>query len=63
MISSTLGRLRASWFQHSWVNAHKPSARLGWVGRDGRSPPAIADMAARGGLSTNGAAPVKAFMK
>ena len=62
-ISSAFGRREVSWFQHFWINPHKSSAKSRWVGRGGRSPPAIADTAARGGLSLNGAAPVKTFIK
>ena len=62
-ISSAFGRREASWFQHFWINPHKSSDKSGWVGRGGRPPSLIADTAARGGLSLNGAAPVKTFIK
>ena len=62
-ISNAFGRRRVSRSQHRWINAHKPSVKVGWVGRGGRSPPVIASITTRGGLSLNGTAPVKAFIQ
>ena len=62
-IRKTGGRRRGSWFQQSLVNAHNPSVKAGWVGRGGRSPPTIANIAARGGLLLNGTAPVTTFVR
>ena len=44
--SSAWGRKSASWSQHRWTNAHNLSVKVKWVGRDGRSPPTIANIAA-----------------
>jgi hypothetical protein len=62
-ICAVCGRMWASWFQHCCISAHKPSVKLGWIGRGGRSPLVIANTAARGDFSLNGAAPVKAFVQ
>jgi len=37
--------------------------KVGWIGRGGRSPLAVADAAARGVLLLNGTAPVKTFVQ
>jgi len=60
-IRRELGRRWASLSQHRCVNVHNLSVKAGCVGRGGRWPPTIANMAARDDLSLNGAAPVNAF--
>ena len=48
--------------QHHWVNFHKSSVKLGFVGRSGRTPVIIFITATASMQSPNGALPVKAFV-
>jgi len=56
------GRKRGSWFQKRCINVHSLSVRAGCVGRDGRLPVIVANMAATGRLLLNGTAPVNAWV-
>lgn len=56
--SEIFGRKRGSWSQQHCVNIHNLSVKVELVGRDGRLPSIIANMATEGRLSLNGFAPV-----
>ena len=52
------GHEGGSWSQHCCTNIHSWFVRAGCIGRDGRSPPIIANIASEGRLSLNGIVPV-----
>jgi len=56
--SETAGRKEGSWFQQHSVSAHNSVMKVGCVGRDGRLPCVMANIAMKDESPLNGTAPV-----
>ena len=62
-ICNTCGRRRGSSSQHCCVIVHNASVKVGSIGLGGRSPPMVANRAARGVFLPKGTAPVNTFVQ
>ena len=60
--SEASGRKRRSWSQQRCINLHNSSAKVGCVGRGGRLPAIIANMAPAAGILLNGTALVNTYI-
>jgi hypothetical protein len=60
--SAASGREGGCSSQHRWISLHKPPVTPGCVGRDGRLPWIMLDMAASGGVLLNGVAPLNTYI-